>query len=774
MPLNPANHDFWFAWDGEDAAILGRQTFRPVEVTERSPTCETFVVRTLRADGGPGTVIDFFWSQRQPPPGCLRPLTIPPDVLGVEVCELAGTRVKPLVRFRIDRDLDLETASWHIVFLQAPPKHAAAVGQPFRLRTNRSPSLGNAESFLSHHSHEVLWAIAAPHDPSPHPAGQQLADTEIVERRVGPLRLLRPHSAELIAVQRLRYGVEGVDTADAVTDRDTPAIQLVAREPNHVIAIEIDVPPSEVSRPDNVPGLFVIHTMRQRELIALWDRAAQTALPRFRVGNLETVETYTSPFPRSGKEFLVKAVAATEDATDGIRICGRDAQSDSGRVRCFELIFDYATLGDYLTVYDHWGNYRLSDQAGRGCNHVGYRVGSEGLVYLDDLPEPGWGMIEAAQALDAGYVVPHLHGEEPARSHLDTIAEIAGYESTQAMEFNEKPLLPLVVIAYDAHTRHDPTTAERISFDAFQSDPGVMSAVFLSKAVTSATPPSPIRFSTARSQAISRRLAAQLGAFDLISLPDSTEADLLAADSLTRTDAPQRMLWENASAVGVKVDLGQGSVSELSRRLSEFRDWLRDDAVLDEIMHSEPGISGPFHAYRHKEPPYRPQIAAPDFDALYTLVRPIADAVMNAGDISDTATGAEPRLPPDRRSTQELRADVEKLIGQALMSNDASLSAVAQQIQRSGYTLRKHLRTAEKTLKDRIGAPAISSEILILIDRLETWAALNTAMHPSRGTSKRRDRIVALARAVRGQGNLKDLLPMSDLGRAIGGIPLRG
>jgi hypothetical protein len=129
-------------------------------------------------------------------------------------------------------------------------------------------------------------------------------------------------------------------------------------------------------------------------------------------------------------------------------------------------------------------------------------------------------------------------------------------------------------------------------------------------------------------------------------------------------------------------------------------------------------------------------------------------------------------LARDSRSTEQLKADLTKLVKEALAHQDAKVRSVAKRHGDANYALRKQLREAEKELKDLIGSPAISGEILALIERLDAWAALDGGA-AARTPDDRRQRILDLARALRAQPQHSELPAASQLGSHLGRIVQR-
>ncbi|KMO41073.1 hypothetical protein VP06_01435 [Methylobacterium aquaticum] len=763
-PMSPidATRDFWFAWDGTGAVVLGRSTTRPLGVTGRSPASHTFVVRAILAGDVLGAVTDFFWAL--PQHGSLRPMHLPSDAIGLEVSLLSGGQLRPLIRYLLDDALDGDQATCDVVSLHAAARQPAPDGPSSWLRTRQQPFAETRRAF-AHRDHakgqDLLWAIAAPF----HQLDAHRSRTGIPERRVGRLIVLYPLSTDIIKVRAPPYRREAIrgDIDAEVRERES-AIVLAAFEPRNIISLEINVPSSEVSSSGGVSGLVVFHCMRQRELITYWQEAAPTKLFQYTIDDYEALRKAKLPFPRSKQEYFVKAFTGASDK-EAIEISLRAAPRGSGQDRLFRVVFSFATLGDFLIVYDMGGAQRLSEQDGERRRFIGYRVGAEKLEWLADMPEPGLDMIDAAHALDPGHGDYGSGGDEPTRKLIDLINALIGTEPVHPAELSERPLLPLVALSYDLHVRHDRAVLNRFDFDTFQRNPCVMSATILSPVLGQDGLASPLRHKQATS--FSLRLAAQLGVFPLISAPDAPEIDVRVADSLTRNDARLREMWENASAVRLKIDFGRSSIGDLVGRLREFRSWIENESIVDELLHAPEAVRHRFETYMNGGQYPQQSISQIDFDQLHALIQPIAEHVANSGEIDDEPSGSVSMPPPDRRTTEELRADVAALVEQGLASDDVPLRKLAQQIKKSDYTLRKHLRAAEKKLKDLIGSPAISSEILALIGRLEAWANVSPTASKH---GERRDRIIALARAFRSQTTLTPPPPTSDLGQAMGGI----
>jgi hypothetical protein len=321
------------------------------------------------------------------------------------------------------------------------------------------------------------------------------------------------------------------------------------------------------------------------------------------------------------------------------------------------------------------------------------------------------------------------------------------------------------VIAYMAHVRHDAEIAARMDYAAFSRDPSVTSAVFLTPALAALPPAGVPRQPYATTQRFfSLRLATELGVSAFIMRPTDLQADILAADLLT--NQRNRPLWEDAAAVSVKIDAARPD----SDALKEFRGWCENSDIVDELVNSnDAAVAGAFLAFVEDRQPYQRPLAAPDFADLYALVQPMATEVERSATATGLVWAGGPPLPRDSRSTEQLKADFAKLLEEALAHDDPSIRSEAKRHADAKYILRKQWREAEKKLKDLIGSPAISGEILALIDWLEKWAGVD-GPEGQCGADDRRQRILDLGRAFRAQQQRSEISPASQLGREMGRI----
>jgi hypothetical protein len=760
----------WFVWDGSEDAVLGRNDGRPVDVTPRRPDYEIFAVTALTANGEPGVLLDFFWvaSRR----AFLRPLVLPRDAGGVEVASMVGGRPRPLARYYLDAAQDRDKVACDIVFAQLRRDELSGNQSGFVLG-QRAP-FAEAEARLApqqqNAAHTVIWAAAAPFEDLSASAG-------VLERRVGPLSTLFPRKAGLIKVNPVRYRKEKKEdeeearaSEDEDSDGQEPAIRSVASELRYVIALEVDVPLTELHEANAVPGLVVSQYMMQRELIQLWQDT--TPLVRFTVADLEKLENTSYPFPPSGAAFAVRPLRAHEGLIQGLRISARDQRSGDGLVRRFTINFAFAILGDILAVCDIHA-HRLVGEDGTGCSYLTFRVGADKIEYgnFGD-PTDDERMRTLAQEVveSSNEALRHTDADNPNQILFDFLATQARVSELDAEDLDRRALLPLFTMAYAAHARQAPEVAERIKHLAFVRDPGVQSATFMTSALAKIKPGRP----PSATAPFSMRLAAQLGAMELIMPPATVGADIQAADLLTNNNPRNRGLWDDAVAVGVKVDVGRADIDQFVQRLREFRTWYENPDIMDELTHTaDETVSEAFRAFRDKRPPYQRPLAAVDFDRLFSLVQPVAIEVERAATETGRVWASGPAATHDPRTTEQLKGDLAKLLKEGLAHRDPTIYATAKGHAEANYVLRKQMREAEKELKDLIGSPAISVEILALIDRLEAWAVIDGAPHSgTRGASDdRRQRILDLARAFRAQP--PEISTASHLGRDMDSIAQR-
>jgi hypothetical protein len=743
----------WFVWDGARNAVFGRNDGRMMEVSPRSRDCETLAVSVLHDDGKP-ELIDFFWVRRQR--AFVRPLLLPATAKSIEVASFASGQFVPVVRYHLDQAQPSIGMQCDIVFARVQ-RDEVANGLPGLIGSQTAPIEeveGRLASLQRNPQQSTIWAVATPYE--------DLYISALLERRINPLSRLFPREADLIEVRPVRYRKEKEENDGASQDDDEPAIQSVARELRYIISLEVDAPLA-VSETDAVPGLVVFHYMRQRELIQLWHDT--TPLVRFNVADFEKLESQPYPFAGTDKIFVVRPLRAHDDLIEGLRIGVRDQQTGNGPVRRFTIDFAFAALGDLLVVAD-MAALRLVGADGAASRYRTFRVGPRELEKLDLDPNQDERMVTAAAAvLESGNETPrYTDADDPTQILVDFLAAQTRMPSVDSYDLSRWPLLPLFAITYAVYARHAEAAGRRVDFSDYAGDPGVQSAAFLTPALTVNVTGG--RSSSSRiAQSFSLRLAAELGASDLIMPSANADTDLRAADLVT--NPRYRPLWEDAAAVGVKVDVDQGDPDTLVSQLKEFRFWYNSPDIVDELANSsDTALSEAFRSFLDERPPYQRPLAAPEFERLFKLVQPVATEVERSSAATGGGWNSGPAPARDLRSNEQLKSDLAKIVAEALGHDDPRVCSIAKRHGEANYRFRKQMREAEKELKDIVGSPAISGEILGLIDRLEGWASVDSVTG-ARSPDDRRQRIVDLSRAFRTRAQPLELSPASQLGREV-------
>jgi hypothetical protein len=754
MSSNSIAEALWFAWDGAEHAVLGRSDGRVVEVTSRKPECEIFLVRTLDASGEPADLLDFFWVRRNR--AFLRPLILPRAVTAIEVAALTGRGAIPLARYHLDAAGSRAGMQCDLVFAQ--PRRGEEGSNQLPLVGRQGASFAEAEDWLTrlqgNPGRSLIWALAAPFE--------TIGESDLLERRAAPVSILFPRTADLIKANPVPYRNEKEEIDPAQRLEREPAIKSVARESRHVISLEVEAPLSEVSQANSVPGVVIFHYMKQRELIALWDKT--TPLLRFTVADLEGLDKCDYPFARPDQVFVARPLSAHAGLIDGLRIHASDHRSGNGLVCRFTIDFAFASLGDLLVVYDMVGKRLVGDDsAARRC--LTFRVGPTALEYQDIDSEIDKQMIEAAhKVVDSDYdTLRQPAGDGPSHNLIVFLQALVRATAFDGGDLIRRPLLPLFAIAYAAHAKQAAEAGSPTDYPTFERDPGVRSIAVLTPLLlhVKAVPPRP-RYS-GMPKVFSSRLAAELGVSGLLMPVAGSDADVRATDLLT--DPRSRPLWEDAGAVGVSIDITNPDIDGFIQRLKEFRGWCENPDTVDELANANDGTVGEqFRAFLDEQQPYRRPVAALDLDHLYALVQPLAlevsrsTTVVGGGWTNLTASSAR-----DPRSNEQLKADYTKVLNEALAHPDPKVRSIAKSHADADYPRRKQMLDAEKELKDLIGSPPIGADILALIDKLEGWAGIDSVAGV-RGSDDRRERILNLTRASRLSQKRFELSPVGRLG----------